>query len=87
MISELRLRLRILFSPAVRLHVWCHTADRRTNAQRDRDLEATWRARVLANVRRREHKDMVKRASVAIPLEPGDPIAVPATRLMCRQAR
>lgn len=96
---ELLRRLRILFSPAVRLQVWQHTLDRRTNEQRDRDLESTWRARVRANERGREHDALTRRACLPIALEPGEaldalsvdnnvrmPIAIPAIRFTRRQA-
>lgn len=92
-------RLAHLFAPAVRLHVWEHSRDRRTNAQRDRELERAWRENVRANERRREMARQRQRATVGIPFRAGEtlqvfavdtearvPVAVPPTNFLRRQA-
>lgn len=73
-------RLAAAFVPEVRLQVWPVGSDLRSQAERDRDIESTWRARVRLNERRRE---LARREAAQMPVEASP---VPHTRLLCRQA-
>lgn len=81
--QEFMRRIGALFVPDVRLQVRPAPIDRRSQAQRDRDIESEWRRRVRMNEQRRA---LARRAPVTVDADTGKVTDTPRVDLRSRQA-